>query len=227
MSVESVETPSVAQFLKHIQHELTSHEIKLRFAKAVDRDLYAGWFDNVAKEMVVVRSHPRWLETLVHEYSHFLQYREGHELFVRTADRGQFWLQQCALRGENGVNGGICRIVHGLSQSQKYDVIEKVLCDVQQLELDVAPRGKALVARFSLPIDMQLFIACTLRNVQQWRFEIEGNITVVPKPGLRISQSALDRRTIEAFGCTFQNFIFQTLTAPQRQYFHDFYQTLP
>lgn len=214
----------VTAFLDYVRRTLHAAGIELVFSTdAAEHRNYTGWYDGDVRELVVFRQGPQWLETLVHEYCHFLQHHEGHPLFEKTSQLGQLWLEECALRRSTPNQASVCKLLHSVSQSRRTQLIEQVLVDVQRLELDVAPKTETIVRQFQLPVNLELAIACVLRNVAQWRYEVTQAHQIIPRTNIRATQNEIDQATITAFGVDYTSFNVQELDAAQVLYFQRFY----
>lgn len=80
--------PKTQKFLEIAMKDLKQNGIKLKiYKKTIDADDTSvpckidGYFDDLQLEMGVYKDH-RWLETFVHEYSHFLQWRDRDPTFT-------------------------------------------------------------------------------------------------------------------------------------------------
>jgi hypothetical protein len=78
--------PNTKRFLEVAMNDLKQSKIKIKIYKKSIRgidilDGIDGYFDDDAREIGIYKDH-RWLETFVHEYAHFLQWRDGDPTFA-------------------------------------------------------------------------------------------------------------------------------------------------
>jgi hypothetical protein len=72
-------------FVKFVRETLRENglELNLKNTKFVKTDgsMCWGFFDE--KQICVAKNNPRWIEVLAHEYSHFIQWKRGTELYKK------------------------------------------------------------------------------------------------------------------------------------------------
>jgi hypothetical protein len=75
--------PRVKKFLEVAIKDLKLHNIKIKLhRRTIDPKFQIdGYFDDCAMELGVHKNH-RWLETFVHEYAHFLQWKQDESTFA-------------------------------------------------------------------------------------------------------------------------------------------------
>jgi hypothetical protein len=73
----------VKKFLKVAMNDLEKHQINLKIYRRRADPKYSldGYFDDASLEIGLVKDR-FWLETFVHEYSHFLQWKRGEKTFA-------------------------------------------------------------------------------------------------------------------------------------------------
>jgi hypothetical protein len=69
------------QFLEHIRPELEAQDISINIAEVLGG--FGGWFSEEDRELCVWKHNPVFFETLVHEYCHFLQYRDKYDFWTK------------------------------------------------------------------------------------------------------------------------------------------------
>lgn len=95
----------------------------------------AGWFDSGKKELVVCTKHPDFFMVYIHEFCHFIQWRDHKEMWDKlTEGTSKFfnWLHN------DGVHGG---------RKQ-----------AQELELDCEQRAVKLIKAHELEVDLDKYI---------------------------------------------------------------------
>ena len=65
------------QYLEYIKPSLEEAGIKINISD--DLGGYGGWFSEEEKELCVWKHNPIFFATLIHEYCHFLQYRDKYD----------------------------------------------------------------------------------------------------------------------------------------------------
>jgi hypothetical protein len=73
----------VQQFLDTAYNDLNEHQITVKvYKKRIDNRFdIDGYFDDVSRE-IAIRKNRHWLETFVHEYAHFLQWKNNDPSFA-------------------------------------------------------------------------------------------------------------------------------------------------
>jgi hypothetical protein len=72
------------EFLEFIAPSLIEGGVKVNISD--DLGGYGGWFSEEDKELCVWKHNPVYYETLIHEYCHFLQYRDKYEFWSSRVD---------------------------------------------------------------------------------------------------------------------------------------------
>lgn len=93
-------------FIQHVRNHLEEHNFKLIFAKSHQVNTgtgfrCSGFFDESKRVIRVAKKSANWLQTLVHEYCHFLDYLESSNRQLVKEDKA---LAIC----EKYVRGDIC-----------------------------------------------------------------------------------------------------------------------
>ena len=75
--------PRVQKFLEAASEDLKQHKIQIKiYVREIDRRFNIdGYFDD-ASQQIVVKKNKHWLETFVHEYAHFLQWKHNDPSFA-------------------------------------------------------------------------------------------------------------------------------------------------
>jgi hypothetical protein len=74
-------------FLNHVEAALAQDKIKISFKTPSPNEKYqiGGYFDDYNKKLYVANQ-PQWLEILVHEYAHYLQWKNNDPTFLAYYD---------------------------------------------------------------------------------------------------------------------------------------------
>lgn len=72
-------------FVKFVRETLKEYGLRLnlRNTKFVKSDGFICWGFFDEKQICVAKKNPRWIEVLAHEYSHFIQWRRGTDLYKK------------------------------------------------------------------------------------------------------------------------------------------------
>lgn len=115
--------------------------LKLMMEKSIDGK-YGGWFgsEKDEKEFVVAMKHNCAFEIFVHEYSHYLQWKERRSFFNKKS------------KG--------CNILFDWLDGKKYSekVISKAIQDTIELEWDCEQTAVRLIKKYKLDIDIDTYI---------------------------------------------------------------------
>lgn len=134
--------PLVKKFLKDVNEDLRSHSIRLKvYKKSIDPTFnIQGSFCEVSKELCLIKERGFWLETLLHEYSHFWQWK--------TKDKS-FW----AYYGKD--YEPIQRVEDWLSgKHPKYDEsVRHSFNIIRRNEIECDLRALRIAKKYDLPID--------------------------------------------------------------------------
>jgi hypothetical protein len=123
------------QFVKLAKKELKKYNIKCVFSKKeLISESYSGYFDSLNKILAVSRGNWNWFGIFLHEYCHFLQWRDGKGI----GDVNSFydWIQ-------NGAEG---------------EYTQKDFIKARNHELDCEKRVVKLIDKHNLPIDKDEYI---------------------------------------------------------------------
>ena len=101
-----------------------------------------GYFDGT--NIVVASKNKKWFEILLHEYCHFLQYKDENKWYLKSTELNQ---------SDKTLNDW-------LTGSKKFSIYEvDLLCTVEQkMELDCEKRVIKLIDKLNLPINKELYI---------------------------------------------------------------------
>jgi hypothetical protein len=133
-------------FIHHVRCHLEEYNFKLIFANAYQVNTgnghrCTGFFDDSQRVIRVAKKSSNWLETLVHEYCHFLDYLESPSRQLQKEDKA---LAIC----EKHIKGDIC---------PTRDVIY-AFRTVAHMEWKCDRRAVKLIQDWNLPIDIDHYI---------------------------------------------------------------------
>jgi hypothetical protein len=100
----------------------------------------AGWFDSRKREFIVAMQGKGGFSTLIHEYSHFLQWRDRKKYYNRL-------LKSCDI---------VFSWIAG--KFYKKDVVEEAIKYVIELEWDCEMGALELIKKYDLDVDIKKYI---------------------------------------------------------------------
>ena len=132
------------QFVKHVKTHLAKHKMKLVVGKGklanFGKGRCEGYFDENKKIIKVAGKNSAFLETLLHEYCHFLQWLQKSKIY-KTADKH-------------------CLIVEQWLQGKKYPEhkVKRAFYWVRKMERECEQYAAKLIEKYELPIDKVKYI---------------------------------------------------------------------
>lgn len=133
---------SLSSFLKLVDKDLRENGIKLILSISdvyMDNVIVAGYFSEYKRE-IVVKIEDNFVETLIHEYCHFLQFKNKKELWKKS---------KLALNV-------MWNWLDGVDYHKQ--TITKAIRIVQELELDCEKNTIDIIEKYKLPIDKVKYI---------------------------------------------------------------------
>ncbi len=138
--------PEVKEFVRFVKSELSHYGMKLIFGRGVEVNIggfrSSGYFDE--REIRVARRCPDWLTVLVHEYSHFLQWKhrkeEYEDMFINNVDS--------------------LKIINEWMDGQEFrpSTIKKAFIKARRMEKKCEMMALEVIRRYGLPINTEKFI---------------------------------------------------------------------
>ena len=140
----------VKKFIRHVEQETAKHKVKLTLAEApyvivAPRTRGNGFFDEEHMELACSCGKPRklWLPILVHEYSHFEQWRDQ----CRAWTGGDL--------GNKDSSGEMFAWISGKRLPKR--LVHLYVTKTRQLELDCEKRALKNIKKFKLPLDAKAY----------------------------------------------------------------------
>lgn len=133
------------RFLNNVQEHLKEYDMKLIYGRGSLVNLGSGartvgYFDDYEKLIRIGRKHEEWLDTLVHEYCHFLQWLDNSEVSWQTDSRA-------------------CRIVDDyLFENKRSQELAWAFRRVRDYERDCEIRAVKMIRKWKLPISEKTYI---------------------------------------------------------------------
>ena len=144
---------TVDRFMKHVEKEVTKSGItflpvKKTYVSVEGNVRVSGYFDTGDMVLAVAMGLPEieWLAVLVHEYSHFRQFKENCKAWKQTTVKGE----------------DVCDTIFLFVGSNHKVIPKRILKDhtarVRNVELDCEKRTVRNIRKFSLPLDIPSYI---------------------------------------------------------------------
>jgi hypothetical protein len=142
----SSENKDVQTFLDYVHSSLRKYKIKLILSletTTIGKNQISGYFDDASKELLVCINEPNWIETLVHEFCHFLQFKEQDPLYTSLDQGDSNYLSE--------VWDWLDNKHEFVSTKRKNEAFRKII----DMELDCERRSVEMIKRFKLPINLE------------------------------------------------------------------------
>jgi hypothetical protein len=127
------------EFIAMAVNELLQHKFSVYLHQKVKVEECGGWFDCEEKEFVVALDNPMGFEIFIHEYSHFRQYTDYYDWYMR----------------QNGGVGLFFGWLDGVEYSN--DILELAWRDTVALELDCEMSALELIKFHDRPVDVDKY----------------------------------------------------------------------
>jgi hypothetical protein len=124
------------EFLGWASDQLIEAGVSIRILQKIAVKGCAGWFDSSKKELMVCAKHPDFFIVFVHEFCHFLQWRDDRK----------WWNKRMK---------GYCKFTDWLALKRKKNEGRE---DCQLVELDCEKRAVKLIRKLHLPVDIKTYI---------------------------------------------------------------------
>ena len=131
------------QFVSHVKNHLAEYGMKLVIGRGkfvnVGNSRCEGYFNESEKVIRIAGNNQYFMQTLVHEYGHFLQYINKVQVYMKSDKAG--------LIVENWFNG------------KNYDkkTLKRAFLLVRAMERDCEKRALRIIDEFNLKIDKKLY----------------------------------------------------------------------
>lgn len=143
------ENENVQKFLDHVHSHLRKNKFKLILHMdnlKIGKNNVSGYFSEDTREIVISIKEENWLEILVHEYNHFLQFINNEEKYILIN------------QGESNFLNELWEWLDGnieLNTNRKNLLFKTV----QDMELDCERKSVEMIKQFNLPIDTEEYIS--------------------------------------------------------------------
>lgn len=124
------------KFVSKVFNELLEEQFSIFIHQKKKVENCGGWFDCDKREFVVSMKNPMGYEIMIHEYSHFLQWRDNHEYFMKLGKH----------------NTKVFEWLDGKDLSDK--VLETAILKTIELEWDCERQSLDLIKKLNLEVDV-------------------------------------------------------------------------
>lgn len=139
-------------FICKVVKELMDNKISINLKQTKDVEGIGGWFDATDKEFVVALNNKMGFETLLHEYTHFLQWKNRKRFFNRMSEGNSIFYDWLS------------------GTFYKKDVVDSALCDVIELEWDCESKVVELVKEYKLPVNLEKYCKTANAYLKNFHF---------------------------------------------------------
>lgn len=130
------------EFIGKVAAECISYDISFKIIQKTSVCNYSGWFDAVRKELVCAYKSPNGFETLIHEYNHFLQWK----------NRPKFW-EKC-----DGYNNPFLAWKEGYHNDITKNKLTRAFNKAIELERDCEINSIKCIKKYDLDVDLEKYI---------------------------------------------------------------------
>lgn len=136
---------NVQKFLDYVHSQLRKNKFKLVLHMdnlKIGKNNVSGYFSEDSKEIVISIKEENWLEILVHEFNHFVQFINNEEKYVLIN------------QGESNFLNELWEWLDGNIElnTKRKNLLFKT---VQDMELDCERKSVEMIKSFDLPIDIE------------------------------------------------------------------------
>ena len=131
------------QFVRHVKNHLAEYGMRLVIGRGKfvnsGNSRCEGYFNETEKVIKIAGDNQYFMQTLVHEYGHFLQYINRVQVYLKSDKAG--------LIVENWFNG----------KEYKKKTLKRAFLLVRAMERDCEKRALRIIDQFNLKIDKKLY----------------------------------------------------------------------
>ena len=129
------------QFVTHVRNHLAEYGFTLHLGRGKKVNSGENWrsegyFDAGAKCIKVGKGGSQWLETLVHEYAHFLQWLDSSDSLAEREDKAARIVQDYLHAGKGELNPTIVKAFHRVMLFERDAEMRAVKC-IQKYKLNI------------------------------------------------------------------------------------------
>jgi hypothetical protein len=130
------------EFIGKVAGECISNDVSLKIIQKGSVCNYSGWFDANRKELVCAYKSPNGFETLIHEYNHFIQWKDNHD----------FW-KKC-----DGYNNLFLAWKEGFYDDITKNKLTRAFNKAVELERDCEIQSIKCIKKYNLDVDIKKYI---------------------------------------------------------------------
>ena len=157
------------KFVNHVRHHLAEYGFTLYLGRGKRVNSGESWrcegfFDIDTKCIKVGRGGVQWLETLVHEYAHFLQWLDSSDSLVEREDRAARLVQDYLHAGKGELNPAIVKAFHSVMLFERDTEMRAVKC-IQKYKLDIE------MSKYIKRANMYIYSHYVNMFLRKWNFK--------------------------------------------------------
>lgn len=147
------------EFIGKVAVECVTNGVSLKIVQKTSVCNYAGWFDSNIKELVCAYKNPNGFETLIHEYNHFLQWKNRPDFWQKCDGDNNPFL--CWLQGDEMTKNKLTRAFYKALELERDCEIQSIKT-IKSLNLDVD------VEKYTKEANSYLFSYHFVRKYRDW-----------------------------------------------------------
>jgi hypothetical protein len=157
------------KFVNHVRHHLAEYGFTLYLGRGKRVNSGESWrcegfFDIDTKCIKVGKGGVQWLETLVHEYAHFLQWLDSSDSLVEREDRAARLVQDYLHAGKGELNPAIVKAFHSVMLFERDTEMRAVKC-IQKYKLDIE------MSKYIKRANMYIYSHYVNMFLRKWNFK--------------------------------------------------------
>jgi len=157
------------QFVTHVRNHLAEYGFTLYLGRGKRVNSGENWrcegfFDIDTKCIKVGKGGVQWLETLVHEYAHFLQWLDSSDSLVEREDRAARIVQDYLHAGKGELNPAIVKAFHSVMLFERDTEMRAVKC-IQKHKLDIE------MSKYIKRANMYIYSHYVNMFLRKWNFK--------------------------------------------------------
>lgn len=139
----------VQKFIDYVHSHLRKHKFKLVLhidSLKIGDNPVSGYFSEDDKEIVISIKEENWLDVLVHEYNHFVQFVNNEECYINL---------------NQGESNFLSEMWDWLDKEEEYEQarLDLIFETVVKMELDCEKKSIETIKKFDLPIDLNEYVS--------------------------------------------------------------------
>lgn len=139
---------NVQKFINHVHSHLRKNKFKLVLhldELKIGKNSVSGYFSEEDKEIVISLKESDWLEVLVHEYNHFIQFISNESSYISLTQGDSNYLSE---------------MWEWIDKESEFEEkrLDVMFQTVREMELDCERRTVEMIKQYNLPINLEEYI---------------------------------------------------------------------